>query len=63
MQKSANLARSYEREIGKHDDEINAREDMLESLDREQKKWDFELERLSDVEKMAQRLAAKVQKK
>ncbi|KAF5682432.1 hypothetical protein FDENT_7676 [Fusarium denticulatum] len=63
MQKSANLASSYEREIGKHDDEINGREDTLENLDREQKKWDLELERLRDVEKMAQRLAAEVQKK
>ncbi|KAF5582238.1 hypothetical protein FPCIR_9670 [Fusarium pseudocircinatum] len=63
MQKSANLASSYEREIGKHDDEINAREDLWENLDREQKKWDLELERLRDVEKMAQTLAAEVQKK
>jgi hypothetical protein len=46
MQKSANLARSYERGIRKHDNEINAREDMLENLDGEQKKWDLELERL-----------------
>ncbi|KAF5986172.1 hypothetical protein FCOIX_1660 [Fusarium coicis] len=63
MQKSANLARSYERETRKHDYEINAREDMLESLDGEQKKWDLELERLRDAEKMAQRVAAKVQRK
>ncbi|EWG55651.1 hypothetical protein FVEG_17564 [Fusarium verticillioides 7600] len=53
MQRSANLARSYEREIRKHDYEINARKDMLESLDGEQKKWDLELERLRDAEKMA----------
>ncbi|KAF5649407.1 hypothetical protein F52700_681 [Fusarium sp. NRRL 52700] len=62
-QRSAELTRSYEHEIDRHQKEINEAVKILKRLDGEQKTWDLELKDLRDFEKMRRNSVPKVQKK